>query len=104
MNISEIGLADLRAAVAVIPQDPVLFQGTIRSGGPAVISTSFARYNIDPFDAHSDEEVWQALERAHLKAKVRPGEGTLARCPGTRPSSTWWLRPRERTFPSGKSS
>ena len=57
INISEIGLSDLRSAVAVIPQDPVLFQGTVR-------------YNIDPFDSHTDEEVWKAIEAANLKEKV----------------------------------
>ena len=57
INISEIGLTDLRSAVAVIPQDPVLFQGTVR-------------YNIDPFDSHTDEEVWKAIEASNLKEKV----------------------------------
>ena len=57
INISEIGLTDLRSAIAVIPQDPVLFQGTVR-------------YNIDPFDSHTDEEVWNAIEASNLKEKV----------------------------------
>ena len=84
MNISEIGLADLRSAIAVIPQDPVLFQGTIRSTTGADSSkmtkkitrnnigpyANIPRYNVDPFDAHTDEEVWRALERANLKKKA----------------------------------
>lgn len=57
INISEIGLTDLRSAIAVIPQDPVLFQGTVR-------------YNIDPFDSHTDDEVWRAIEASNLKEKV----------------------------------
>ncbi|XP_065096312.1 multidrug resistance-associated protein 1 [Paramisgurnus dabryanus] len=54
INISELGLHDLRSRITIIPQDPVLFSGSLRM-------------NLDPFDAYSDEEVWNALELAHLK-------------------------------------
>lgn len=57
IDISTVGLHDLRSAVAIIPQDPVLFQGTIR-------------YNVDPFGEHSDDKIWEALDKAHLKDKV----------------------------------
>ncbi|KAK9886057.1 hypothetical protein WA026_014840 [Henosepilachna vigintioctopunctata] len=58
INIAEIGLHALRSRLTIIPQDAVLFSGTLRM-------------NLDPFNAKSDEEVWATLEQAHLKAFVK---------------------------------
>uniref|UniRef100_A0A8B9P5X6 Multidrug resistance-associated protein 1 n=1 Tax=Apteryx owenii TaxID=8824 RepID=A0A8B9P5X6_APTOW len=54
INIAKIGLHDLRFRITIIPQDPVLFSGSLRM-------------NLDPFDQHSDEDIWRSLELAHLK-------------------------------------
>ncbi|XP_066186418.1 multidrug resistance-associated protein 1 isoform X2 [Sylvia atricapilla] len=54
VNIAKIGLHDLRFKITIIPQDPVLFSGSLRM-------------NLDPFDQHSDEDIWRSLELAHLK-------------------------------------
>ncbi|GLV32342.1 Multidrug-Resistance like Protein 1 [Carabus blaptoides fortunei] len=58
VNIAQLGLHALRSRLTIIPQDAVLFSGTLR-------------LNLDPFDTHTDEEVWRALEHAHLKTFVK---------------------------------
>jgi ATP-binding cassette subfamily C (CFTR/MRP) protein 1 len=57
-EISKLGLHALRSRLTIIPQDPVLFSGTLRM-------------NLDPFDRYNDEEIWLSLEHAHLKHFVK---------------------------------
>jgi ABC-type multidrug transport system fused ATPase/permease subunit len=53
VDVSKIGLRDLRQRIAILPQDPTLFSGTLRS-------------NLDPFGQYDDARLWDALRRAHL--------------------------------------
>lgn len=64
VDIGAMGLEDLRSRFAIIPQDPVLFTGTVR-------------FNLDPFVDHPDDQVWEALRRAHLADHIKSLQGGL---------------------------
>ncbi|KAL3734637.1 hypothetical protein ACJRO7_023912 [Eucalyptus globulus] len=64
INISSIGLHDLRSRLSIIPQDPTMFEGTVRS-------------NLDPLEEYSDEQIWEALDKCQLGDEVRKKEGKL---------------------------
>ena len=58
VKISDLGLSKLRSNIGIIPQEPVLFTGTLR-------------YNLDPNSKFTDAELWTMLEKSHLKEFVK---------------------------------
>ncbi|KAL2162996.1 hypothetical protein VTH06DRAFT_6832 [Thermothelomyces fergusii] len=62
VDIGQMGLRDLREAITIVPQEPTLFMGTIRS-------------NLDPFNLYTDDQIFTALRRVHL---IQPDEITVS--------------------------
>ncbi|KAJ6844581.1 ABC transporter C family member 3 [Iris pallida] len=81
IDISTIGLHDLRSRLSIIPQDPTMFEGTVRS-------------NLDPLQEFTDEQIWEALDCCQLGNEVRKKELKLD-SPVTENGENWSVGQRQ---------
>ncbi|KAL2629428.1 hypothetical protein R1flu_014114 [Riccia fluitans] len=81
LDVTRIGLHDLRSRLSVIPQDPTLFEGTMR-------------FNLDPLEQYSDAEIWEALDKCQLGDIVRASNMKLD-LPVTENGENWSVGQRQ---------
>ncbi|KAJ0802678.1 putative ABC-type xenobiotic transporter [Helianthus annuus] len=81
LDITSIGLHDLRSSFGIIPQEPTLFSGSIR-------------YNLDPLSDHSDQEIWKVLEKCQLRDAIQDKKEGLDSLV-VQDGSNWSLGPRQ---------
>ncbi|KAK0573695.1 hypothetical protein LWI29_012187 [Acer saccharum] len=81
VDISQIGLQDLRSRLGIIPQDPTLFQGTVRT-------------NLDPLEQHSDQEIWEVINNCRLGEIIRQDQRLLD-APVAEDGENWSLGQRQ---------
>ncbi|TPX56510.1 hypothetical protein SpCBS45565_g08389 [Spizellomyces sp. 'palustris'] len=75
IDIEKLGVRDVRSRFTIIPQDPVLFSGTLRS-------------NLDPFGECSDEKLWEALERVHVLETLTHSSESETESPSPSPDTS----------------
>ena len=64
INANELDLHEMRCRLSIIPQEPVLFSGTVR-------------YNLDPMEKYTDAELWSVIEKVQLKSTIELLDGGL---------------------------
>ncbi|KAK2664216.1 hypothetical protein Ddye_002790 [Dipteronia dyeriana] len=64
LDITAIGIHDLRLKLGIIPQDPTLFSGSVR-------------YNLDPLSQYTDQEIWKVLEKCQLREVIQEKQEAL---------------------------
>ncbi|CAJ2668412.1 unnamed protein product [Trifolium pratense] len=81
LNISKIGLHDLRSRLGIIPQEPTLFLGTVRT-------------NLDPLEEQTDEQLWEVLRKCHL-AEIVNQDPRLLDAPVAENGENWSVGQRQ---------
>ncbi|KAJ4810045.1 Multidrug resistance protein ABC transporter family isoform 1 [Rhynchospora pubera] len=81
VDISLLGLHDLRSKLSIIPQDPTLFQGTVRT-------------NLDPLQEYSDADIWEVLCKCHLEEIVK-GDDRRLDAPVVEDGGNWSVGQRQ---------
>ncbi|XP_074586209.1 putative ABC transporter C family member 15 [Curcuma longa] len=81
VNISRIGLQDLRSRLSIIPQEPTLFHGTVRT-------------NLDPLRRHLDLDIWEALHKCRLGEVVKQDQ-RLLEAPVAEDGENWSVGQRQ---------